>query len=112
LDALLWKSPVSTQFIYVRDTVFNKESPMSFSKQRGTLWSSWLWQSYKLEGRGLDWFSMWTNDHVAQNTYKDKNLKKDSWQSVGSEFGMTAEEAYKKFRSLRKYAKNEHQKLH
>jgi hypothetical protein len=71
---------------------------------------------------------MWTNDHVLsfinsvylrpelwdieQNTYKDKNLKKDSWQSVGSEFGITAEEAYKKFRSLRTYARNEHKKMH
>jgi len=49
---------------------------------------------------------------VEQNCYKDRNRKKDSWQSVASEFAITPEEAYKKFRSLRTYAKNEQKKLH
>ena len=42
----------------------------------------------------------------------DRNHKKDSWQSVASEFAITPEEAYKKFRSLRTYVKNEQKKLH
>ena len=49
---------------------------------------------------------------VEQNCYKDRNRKKESWQSVASEFAITPEEAYKKFRSLRTYAKNEQKKLH
>jgi hypothetical protein len=49
---------------------------------------------------------------VEQHCYKDRNRKKDSWQSVASEFAITPEEAYKKFISLRTYAKNEQRKLH
>jgi hypothetical protein len=49
---------------------------------------------------------------VEQNCYKDRNRKKDTWRSVASEFAITPEEAYKKLRSLRTYAKNEQKKLH
>jgi hypothetical protein len=65
---------------------------------------------------------MWTNEQflsfiyyiylrpelweVEQNCCRHRNRKEHSWQIVTSEFAITPEEAYKKFRSLRTYAKN------
>lgn len=42
--------------------------------------------------------------------YKDRNAKKDGWAVISEKFGITSDEAYKKFRSLRTYAKNEEKK--
>jgi hypothetical protein len=48
---------------------------------------------------------------IEQNRYKDRNLKEYSWPSIASEFAITPEEAYKKFKSLRTYVKNKQKKL-
>ncbi|XP_047101232.1 uncharacterized protein LOC124720027 [Schistocerca piceifrons] len=47
---------------------------------------------------------------VESSVYKDRNLKKDSWLAVADDYGITPDEAYKKFRSLRTYAKCEEKK--
>lgn len=49
---------------------------------------------------------------MEENSYQDRNLKKDSWQAIATEYAITTQEAYKKFRSLRTYAKNEQKKMH
>lgn len=47
---------------------------------------------------------------VKSGIYKDKNAKKDGWFEIAEKFGVTSDEAYKKFRSLRTYAQNETKK--
>ncbi|XP_072391856.1 uncharacterized protein [Diabrotica undecimpunctata] len=42
--------------------------------------------------------------------YKDRNAKKDAWALVAEKFHISSDEAYKKFKSLRTYAKNEEKK--
>lgn len=48
--------------------------------------------------------------NVETGIYKDRNAKKDGWAVISEKFGITSDEAYKKFRSLRTYAKNEEKK--
>lgn len=45
--------------------------------------------------------------YVEASVYKDRNLKKDAWAVIAAKFNVTTEEAYKKFRNLRTYAKTE-----
>lgn len=71
--------------------------------------------------------STWTNDRTIEfineiylrpelwdvevSSYRDRNAKKDGWAAVAIKFNISSDEAYKKFRSLRTYAKNEHKKF-
>ncbi|KAG5858266.1 hypothetical protein JTB14_032633 [Gonioctena quinquepunctata] len=48
--------------------------------------------------------------NVETGIYEDRNAKKDGWAVISEKFGITSDEAYKKFRSLRTYAKNEEKK--
>ena len=48
--------------------------------------------------------------NVETSQYKDRNSKKDGWAAVATKFEITSDEAYKKFRSLRTYAKDEEKK--
>ena len=48
--------------------------------------------------------------NVETGIYKDRNAKKDGWAVIAEKFNITSDEAYKKFRSLRTYAKNEERK--
>lgn len=48
--------------------------------------------------------------NVETGIYKDRNAKKDGWAVISEKFGISSDEAYKKFRSLRTYAKNEEKK--
>ncbi|CAH1976712.1 unnamed protein product [Acanthoscelides obtectus] len=50
---------------------------------------------------------LWDVDNVL---YKDKNRKKDGWNAIATELEISSDEAYKKFRSLRTYVKNEAKK--
>ncbi|XP_047524442.1 uncharacterized protein LOC125062505 [Pieris napi] len=47
---------------------------------------------------------------IKTGIYKDRNAKKDAWNEIAEKFGITSNEAYKKFRSLRTYANNEEKK--
>lgn len=48
--------------------------------------------------------------NVETGVYKDRNAKKDGWVVISAKIGVTSDEAYKKFRSLRTYVKNEEKK--
>ncbi|KAG5895813.1 hypothetical protein JTB14_028517 [Gonioctena quinquepunctata] len=48
--------------------------------------------------------------NVETGIYRDRNAKKDGWAVISEKFGITSDEAYKKFRSLRTYAKNDEKK--
>ncbi|CAK1601022.1 unnamed protein product [Parnassius mnemosyne] len=48
--------------------------------------------------------------NVETGMYKDNNAKKDAWSIVATKFDISSDDAYKKFRSLRTYVKNEERK--
>lgn len=48
--------------------------------------------------------------NVETGMYKDRNAKKDAWYIVATKFDISSDDAYKKFRSLRTYVKNEERK--
>ncbi|XP_050508389.1 uncharacterized protein LOC126885710 [Diabrotica virgifera virgifera] len=48
--------------------------------------------------------------NVESEIYKDRNAKKDAWAVIAEKFMISSDEAYKKFKSLRTYAKNEEKK--
>lgn len=47
---------------------------------------------------------------VETNEYKDRNAKKNIWVKIANKFNISSEEAYRKFKNLRTYAKNEEKK--
>lgn len=47
---------------------------------------------------------LWDNTDAE---YRNRQLKKDEWKAVATEFGISAEEAQKKFKNLRTYFNNE-----
>lgn len=47
---------------------------------------------------------------VKTESYKNRDAKRDGWAEISEIFGITSDEAYRKFKSLRTYAKNEEKK--
>lgn len=47
---------------------------------------------------------------VEESSFRNRVAKKDGWQAVGEEFGISGVEASKKFKNLRTYAQNERKK--
>ncbi|XP_013198545.1 uncharacterized protein LOC106141439 [Amyelois transitella] len=47
---------------------------------------------------------------VKTEVYKNRDAKKDGWALIAEKFGISSDDAYRKFKSLRTYAKNEEKK--